>query len=235
MVKKKQTSHRSGLNPEGRSEAWKRIQLRRAKERRRRAILMGAGAIIFLLLLLIGIGIFRKKNTPPPVAEDIYAYLTRELGYPEAVACGIMANIEQESFFYSNNLQGKFEKILGESDTSYTEKVDSGKISAEDFANDSAGYGLVQWSYNTRKAKLLEYAKERKVSISDYRMQLDFMNSEIGKKKREYLMSLPNTRDGAIEAGRYFCAEYEKPANKNAPKLRSQIAGEYYDKYVKGM
>ena len=50
-----------------------------------------------------------------------------------------------------------YESKLGYNDDSYTAAVDNGTYT--NFGNDSAGYGLVQFTYSGYKKGLLEYAK----------------------------------------------------------------------------
>ena len=74
---------------------------------------------------------------------------------PYGVA-GLMGNLFVESALSPINLQGTYEKKLGYTDVTYTEAVDNGTYT--NFAKDSAGYGLAQWTYKTRKATLLKFA-----------------------------------------------------------------------------
>lgn len=228
-------------NPE-RPVFHSRRELRAYRERlrreRRRQVLIRIGLLIAAFFLLMGASalffsqVAEKQRSRQDYESLIYAYMRKELGYTNAMASGIMANLESESKFDPSNLQDSCEKRIGMSDAEYTEAVDKGRYSAEEFENDSAGYGLCQWTYHSRKEGLYNLAKERGVSISDYRMQLDFLNKELGSKKIEYMMALPDDEDGAYEAGRYFCAEFEKPQNSNAPKTRGKSAREYYQAYA---
>lgn len=47
----------------------------------------------------------------------------------------------------------------------YTAAVDSGKYT--DFVHDSAGYGLAQWTYWSRKEGLLKLTQKKGVSIGN--------------------------------------------------------------------
>lgn len=77
-------------------------------------------------------------------AEKIWNYLYAELKNPYGVA-GIMGNMKAESGLQPNNLQNTYEKKLGMSDEEYTNGVNNGTYT--NFVKDSAGYGLVQWTY----------------------------------------------------------------------------------------
>ena len=86
-------------------------------------------------------------------------------------AAGIMGNMFAESSLIANNLQGSGNKALSMTDEEYTAAVDSGTYTAEQFASDGFGYGLCQWTYSTRKAALLQHAKECGLSVGDAAFQ----------------------------------------------------------------
>lgn len=100
--------------------------------------------------------------TEAPNESHIWEVLYAEIGNPYGVA-GLMGNLYAESGLLPNNLQNSYEESLGYSDASYTEAVNSGSYA--DFATDSAGYGLAQWTVEDRKAPLLAFANARGCSI----------------------------------------------------------------------
>jgi len=79
---------------------------------------------------------------------------------------GLWGNIYAESGSRPNNLQNSYESKLGYIDETYTKAVDDGTYT--NFVYDGAGYGLAQWTYYTRKQNLIDFVKERGVSISDF-------------------------------------------------------------------
>ena len=85
----------------------------------------------------------------------------------------MMGNLFAESALSPINLQNTYEKKLGYSDSTYTTAVDNGTYT--NFIKDSAGYGLAQWTFWSRKQNLLNYAKSKGVSIGDLNMQLEFL------------------------------------------------------------
>ena len=107
--------------------------------------------------------------------EIIWQYLKTQ-GFSDAGAAGLMGNLYAESGFKPTNLQNTFEKKLGFTDDSYTKAVDNGTYG--NFVRDSAGYGLAQWTYWSRKHNLLDYAKSQSKSIGDLEMQLNFLYKE---------------------------------------------------------
>lgn len=109
-------------------------------------------------------------------AQRIWEAL-RGAGLSEAGAAGLMGNLKAESDLDPENVQNTFESKLDYSDQGYTVAVDHGVY--KDFAGDGAGYGLAQWTYRTRKAALLEYAKAQGVSVGDLDMQISFLLREL--------------------------------------------------------
>ena len=164
-------------------------------------------------------------NTSPSIisgntdGEKIWNYL-RSVGMSKNGAAGIMGNLYAESNLQSNNIQNSFESRLG-SDTEYTNKVDNGSYT--NFANDDAGYGLAQWTYSTRKQNLLNAAKKAGTSISDIKMQLDFLMSEFGEGYPG-LLSLAQSNTASIQdVSDEMLTKFERPDNMYAK--RSERAG----------
>lgn len=86
--------------------------------------------------------------------QKIWNYLYAKLGNAYGVA-GIMGNMMAESGLRPNNLQNSYETKLGFTDEAYTTAVDTGSYT--NFIHDSAGYGLVQWTYWSLKSYPLWY------------------------------------------------------------------------------
>lgn len=167
---------------------------------------------------------------------QIFNILTEKHGFSPAVACGELANISKESSFNPCNLQNSYNRTLGITDEEYVKQVDNGKITRAQFKSHAhGGFGLCQWTYHTRKAALYDFAKKQGKSIGDLEMQVDFFVQELKKSfKKTYnkLMALPNTAEGAYEAGYILCYEYEAPAKKktSSPK-RGELAKEFFTDY----
>ena len=119
-------------------------------------------------------------------SKIIWDFLKKE-GFSDFGVAGLMGNLDAESALRPNNLQDTYSKSLGLSDAEYTAKVDDGSYT--NFVKDSAGYGLAQWTYWSRKENLLNYAKEKKKSIGDLEMQLEFLIKEL---KTSYTNSVYN-------------------------------------------
>ena len=151
-------------------------------------------------------------------------------GLNDFAIAGIMGNIYAESGFKPTNLQNAYEKKLGYTDDSYTAAVDNGSYG--NFVRDSAGYGLAQWTYWSRKQALLEYARSVGKSIGDLSMQLDFMWKEMQGYKS--MMTTLNSATSVLEASNAVLLQYERPADQSesAQNRRAGYGQTYYDKYA---
>lgn len=161
--------------------------------------------------------------------EKIWNYL-KSKGLNDYGIAGLMGNLHAESGLIPTNLQNSYEKKLGFTDITYTNAVDNGTYN--NFVKDSAGYGLAQWTYWSRKQNLLDFAKAKKTSIGDLEIQLDFLWKEI-----QGYTTVFNTLKNATsvrEASDVVLLEYERPADQSeAVQIRRADYGEtYYKKYA---
>lgn len=162
--------------------------------------------------------------------EKIWNYL-KAAGLSDGGAAGLMGNLYAESALSPINLQNGYEKKLGYTDETYTAAVDSGAYT--NFAKDSAGYGLAQWTYSTRKAALLAYAQQAGKSVGDLETQLGFLMKEMAESFKSVLATLKST--GSVrEASDAVLTKFERPADQStAAKTRRAGYGQtYYDRYV---
>lgn len=162
--------------------------------------------------------------------QKIWNYLKSKLNNNYGVA-GLMGNLYAESGLNPQNLQNSFEKKLGYIDTTYTQAVDNGTYS--NFVRDSAGYGLAQWTYWSRKQNLLNYIQGKKLSIGDLEGQLDFLYQELSTSYPTVLTSLKNATT-VLAASNIVLLQFEKPADQSATvqQKRAQYGQTYYDKYA---
>lgn len=169
------------------------------------------------------------KNTNVPTDKQIWDFLKRK-GLNNYAVAGIMGNLKAESNLRPNNLQNSFEKKLGYTDISYTQVVDSGKYTK--FATDGAGYGLAQWTYHTRKAALLAFAKSKKKSIADLEMQLQFLWKEM--QNYTGMMNVLRDAHDVLTASNVFLFSFERPADQgeSVQTKRANFGKEFYAKFV---
>lgn len=174
-------------------------------------------------------------GTPSTGSESdekrMWNYLLDKMGNEYGVA-GLMGNIYAESGLRSNNLQNAYETKLGYTDVTYTTAVDNGSYT--NFVHDSAGYGLAQWTYYSRKQALLDYAKASKRSIGDYEMQLGFLYKELSGSYASVLSELKNAKT-VLEASNAVLTKFERPADMGTAvqNKRASFGQKYYDKYAK--
>lgn len=162
--------------------------------------------------------------------QKIWSFLMQEISNPYGVA-GLMGNIKAESNFNPCNLQNSYEKKLGFTDESYTKAVDNGTYARNSFCRDSAGYGLCQWTYWSRKQNLYDTLKKSGASIGDLFSQLSFMLDEL----RAYrLLDSLKTAKSVKEASDLILTRYEKPADQseNAKRRRAEIGQTIYNNNV---
>lgn len=166
---------------------------------------------------------------PTDVAKFIFDFFTGK-GLNAFAVTGLMANLFAESALNPKNLQNTYEKKLGYTDAAYTDAVDSEKYT--NFAKDSAGYGLAQWTYHTRKQALIDFAKAAKKSIGDLGMQLDFLWKEL--QTYTAVMSVLKCATSVRQASDIVLTQYERPADQSeAVKAKRAGYGQgYYDKYA---
>lgn len=149
-------------------------------------------------------------KTNRKAAENIFNYLTDKLGYSDAAACGIVANIAYETGW-------KFNPTAG---------------------NPKQCYGLIQWQ-SGRLKNLKSWCERNGKDYTTMEGQMDFMDWELKNTNTygtyECLTECKNNSDGAYKAGWYFSYWYERPNNKkSASKGRGNEARKYFAVFVEG-
>ncbi len=162
-------------------------------------------------------------------AEKIWNFLIDE-GFNDYGTAGKMGNLRPESNLEPTNLQNSCEKRLNYTDAEYTAAVDNGTY--KNFVNDGAGYGLAQWTFPTRKAALLEYAKSAGKSIGDLETQLRFMVKELKENFRPVYMAL-KTASSVKEASDLVLTKYEAPKDQSdaVKRKRAEYGQEYFNRF----
>lgn len=170
-----------------------------------------------------------KGNTQE---EKIWNFLMEKIRNACGVA-GLMGNLYAESALNPKNLQNSYEKKLGYTDDSYTAAVDNGTYG--NFVRDSAGYGIAQWTYWSRKQNMLDFARAAGKSIGDLETQLNFLFQELSGS---YKGVLDTIKTAASVKGASDCVllNYERPADQGdaVRKKRAAYGQTYYDKFAAG-
>lgn len=162
--------------------------------------------------------------------QKIWNYLIDKIKNPYGVA-GLMGNMNAESGLKPNNLQNSYESKLGYTDDTYTNAVDNGTYT--NFVHDSAGYGLVQWTYWSLKEYLLNFAKKKGKSIGDLEMQLECVCTQFKEQYSTVWNALVNATS-VLEASNVVLLKFERPADQSetVQKKRAAYGQTYYDKYA---
>ena len=162
--------------------------------------------------------------------DDQIWFFLKSKDFNDYACAGIIGNLFCESGNRPNNLQNSYEKILGMDDVTYTAKVNSGEYT--NFVHDSAGYGLAQWTYWSRKQGLFDFIKKRGVSIDDLFGQLDWLWCEMTANTT--LINELRSCQSVYESTKIFMCEFERPADQseNAIQRRANYSQQFYNKYA---
>lgn len=159
--------------------------------------------------------------------KSIYDAL-RAVGMTAEGACGLMGNFQAESAMRSNNVEDR----SGINDDRYVQMVDAGGY---DFATDYGkhyGFGLAQWTLQSRKEDLQNMARKRGCSIADEAMQVDFAVWELSNQFPAVWQLLTSSHD-LYECTRIVCIQYERPAVNNVD-ARYQFARNFFSALADG-
>lgn len=144
--------------------------------------------------------------------KQIYDRL-RAAGMTAEGACGMLGNMAAESGMRPDNAQDSYSIP----DEVYVAQVDAG---TRDFI-DGVGFGLCQWTLDSRKAKLLAFARFLETSIADPEMQVMFVVREL-RDEPEYaeVRKTIYTSHDLRACTKIVMDIYENPAVKNlGPRL----------------
>ena len=156
-------------------------------------------------------------------------------GFSKNAVAGMMVNIYAEGSFLTNNLEGCYEAgmccpqiranygfcnkgwdvDIYKNDISYTNAINSGLLSREQFINDQAGYGLIQWTSSGRKAGLYDYAKKENKSIAALSVQLGYLLVELQQDSYAETWKYVTGNYSAYDIANTFCLNFESPANES--------------------
>lgn len=186
------------------------------------------------------------------VQEKVWFALI-DAGYSEYAAAGALGNIEEESGFNTMCVQGDWKQPDPmQYDLDYTNKVNSGEITEDEFVNhgpNGGGYGLIQWTSSARKSGLYRYRVDKGVDINDADMQINYLLGELSgkgdassyttRRTRGYIKSegiiathddwanATSVDDATLQYMRFF----ESPGSKSSLPKRQAAAQKYYDMF----
>ena len=158
---------------------------------------------LITLLTVIPLSANAASNTKK---TEVFTFLTKNLGFNSAAACGIMANIEKESNFKPGT-------IIRDS-------------------NGLQSGGLCMWN-GSRLRNLKNYCSKKGLNYLSVEGQLSFLEHELKSSTYnhiyKYLKKVPNSSGGAYDAAYYWCYYFEIPANRaTRAKQRGSTASRSY-------
>lgn len=156
-------------------------------------------------------------------AESLYTYFVQSGMTPQG-ACGMLGNLYAESTLKASIVQRGMTSM---SDEEYTAAVDDGSYGDYNYAHDGIGHGLPQFTYYSRKAGVLAYARETGRSVGSEAVQEEYIVKEL-KSDYSALWALLCSTTDIGEAASKICTQYERPAVNNIT-YRSNKAQEFYD------
>lgn len=153
-----------------------------------------ASKAFFSVVVMLTLSVLMALSASAASQKDsVYSYLTEKLGFNSAAACGIMANIEQESGFNPT-------RVI----------IDS---------NGLPSGGLCQWN-GSRFRNLKNFCYQKGYNYLSITGQLEYLKYELSKKGFQhiynYIKNVPNTAQGAYNAAHYWCYYYEIPAKRSS-------------------
>ena len=157
------------------------------------------------LVVIAGFHVDPSLYPPANIGKNtalIYQYLRKELKLNHAAACGVLGNIQLESNF--NPL------ALGDGGTSY---------------------GICQWHLG-RFSDLMSFCNNNDLDYNTVAGQLAFLKQELTNGYSgvyQYLLSVPDTPQGAYDAAYYMCVHFESPDQAEARgQQRGNLASKDY-------
>lgn len=162
--------------------------------------------------------------------KTIWEFLKAK-GLNDFGAAGLMGNLYAESGLSPTNLQNTYNNKFCMTDEEYTTSVDRG--SYKNFVRDSAGYGLAQWTFWSRKRGLYNYAKAKGTSIGDLTTQLEYLFQELSSGYQSVL-SVLKSATSVLQASNAVLLQFERPADQSVTtqNRRASYGQTYYDKFV---
>ena len=160
-----------------------------------KAVLSAVALVI--LAAIIPLSANASSSNTDNLKTEIFSYLTEEMNLNSAAACGVMANIDEES---------DFNPRLVIVDT-------NGLLSG----------GLCQWN-GGRFSNLRKHCAQKDISYLSVEGQLSYLKKELSSKSYgyiyDYLKNVPDTAQGAYDAAHYWCYYFEIPANRSSKSVQ---------------
>lgn len=153
-------------------------------------------------------------------------------------AAGAMGNLCAESALRSDNVEDKWSETHGMDDMQYTSGINGGTYPY--FTTDGAGYGLAQWTIESRKTIFRDLVNELNTTYDDVDMQLELIRRELTGYYADIgldfssICAVMQTATSVQEASDAFLDVYENPKDKSdsVRQDRANLGQSFYNKYT---
>ena len=172
-----------------------------------------------------------KKN------EELALYKAlRQKGLSLKAASVVLGHGMEESGNECNRLQGDFAADRAKS-IAYTNNVDSGRITRDDFifhGPNGGGYGWLQWTFWARKAGLWNKAKDLGVSVGSVKAAVEWFWDELHQVEYATVLKALQSDMSIREMSDVFMKKFERPADQSesACARRAGLCQQMFDKYA---
>ena len=190
-------------------------------------------------------GFFKRNGFTHPAAAGITANLFCESGLrPNNVGDDVNSADDPLFVGYDSSGNAIYRKNnspwagTGISDEEFSDMVNKGKITREEFTNGpwgtynlnkAYGYGLMQWcTPKENKEGLYDFARNNGYNIDDMDMQLRYI-LKCADDNDPGFMSNINSMTTPEDAADYFESHLERCGNENSKALRRKYARSFYD------
>ena len=168
--------------------------------------------------------------------ESALYSLLRQRGLLPKAASVVLGHGQEESGTECYRIQGDFTGDRAKS-ISYTNDVDSGKISRDDFifhGPNGGGYGWLQWTFWARKAGLWNKAKNLGVSVGSVKAAVEWFWDELHQPEYSEVLHALQSDMSIREMSDVFMHKFERPADQSeaACARRSALCQQMFDKYA---
>lgn len=162
--------------------------------------------------------------------DVLYNFIGNEYG-----TAGLMGNLQAESGLIPYRLQGDFTSGYSTS-IRYTNNVNSGLYTENEFVHDSKGYGLAQWTYYSRKQGLYDmFVNGGYSSIGDVGLGCQYLISELSGAYSGVLAVL-RSATSVRQASDKVLHDFENPASQgpDVEAYRESLGQAIYDQFAGG-
>ena len=151
---------------------------------------------------------------------------------PDVAIAALLGNFQAESGFMPNNLENRANYQFNISDEGYCKAVNDKSYSRERFVNDAAGFGLAQWTYGPRKAKLYDSTVAKNIPVENLNTQCEYALYELKQLFPSVYKFIKESNDIRASTVKVLC-EYENPADQSdrMKSMRTQYAENIYQAF----